>query len=147
MSGVLASGSCNRGTPHLVSSTWRRTSEISIGDGIIVAALAAAFVAYLYFKHIERLRRLEVVHQERLAAMDKGIPLPELPLDPPKVPKPPDPRAPLIHGIVWLALGFGAMLALRLIPNAPALWPLPLPLAFLGVGLILYYALADERAH
>jgi hypothetical protein len=120
----------------------------SVGDGIIVAALAAAVVAYLYFRHIERRRRLELVHQERLAAMDKGIPLPELPLDPPKVPRPPDPRAPLIHGIVWSALGGGAMLALRLIeplPDAPALWPLPLPLALLGIGLMLYYALASER--
>ena len=81
--------------------------------------------------------------------MEKGIPLPELPLDPTSVPTPPDPRAPLIHGIVWSALGSGAMLALRLIepqPNAPVLWPLPLPIAFLGVGLILYYALASERA-
>jgi hypothetical protein len=58
-------------------------------------------VAYLYFKHVERRRRLEIVHQERLAAMEKGIPLPELPLDPPRVPKPPDPGAPLIHGMVW----------------------------------------------
>jgi hypothetical protein len=120
----------------------------SVGDGIIVAALAAAFVAYLYFGHLERQRRLEIVHQERLAAMEKGIPLPEFPLDPPKIPTPPDPRAPLIHGIVWTALGGGAMLALRLIepwPNVPALWPLPLPLALLGVGLMLYYALATER--
>jgi hypothetical protein len=121
----------------------------TIGDGIIVTALAAAFVAYLYFKHLERQRRLEIVHQERLAAMEKGIPLPEFPLDPPRVPTPPDPRAPLLHGIVWSALGGGAMLALRLIglqPNAPVLWPLPLPLALLGIGLMLYYALASERA-
>jgi hypothetical protein len=121
----------------------------SVGDGIIVAGLAAAFVAYLYFRHVERQRRLEIVHQERLAAMEKGIPLLELPLDPPRVPKPPDPRAPLMHGIAWSALGGGAMLALRLIgpqPNAPVLWPLPLPLAFLGIGLILYYALASDRA-
>ena len=118
----------------------------SLGDGIIVAALAAAFVAYLYFRHIERLRRLEIVHQERLAAMEKGIPLPELPLDPPRVPKPPDPRAPLIHGIVWLALGGGAMLALRLWPGGPRAWPLPLPIVLLGIGLMLYYALASERA-
>ena len=57
-----------------------------LGDGLIVASLAAAFVAYCYFKHVERRRRLELVHQERLAAMDKGIPLPELPLDPPRLP-------------------------------------------------------------
>ena len=121
----------------------------SLGDGLIVAALAAAFVAWLYFRHVERRRRLEIVHQERLVAMEKGIPLPELPLDPPSVPTPPDPRAPLIHGIVWTAFGVGGMLALLLIgriPNAPSLWPLPLPIAFLGIGLILYYALASERA-
>jgi hypothetical protein len=118
----------------------------SLGDGIIVAALAGA--AYLYFKHVERQRRLEIVHQERLAAMEKGIPLPELPLDPPQVPKPPDPRATLMHGIVWSAFGVGSMLALRLIgplPDGPVIWPLPLPLALLGVGLILYYALASQR--
>ncbi len=120
----------------------------SVGDGMIVFALAAAVVAYLYFKHVERQRRLEVVHQERLVAMEKGIPLPELPLDPPSVPKPPDPRATLIHGLVWSALGFGAVVALLLmgpLPNAMVLWPLPLPLLFLGIGLILYYALASDR--
>ena len=121
----------------------------SVGDGIIVAALAAALVAYLYFRHVERQRRLDIVHQERLAAMDKGIPLPELPLDPPRVPRPPDPRAPLIHGIVWLALGVGAILALRLTgsrPDVSGLWALPLPVVLLGIGLILYYALASDRA-
>ena len=50
-----------------------------------------------------------------LAAMDKGIPLPELPLDPARVRKPPDPKAPLIHGIVWSAFGIGASIALRLL--------------------------------
>jgi hypothetical protein len=118
----------------------------TLGDGIIVAALAATLVAYLYFRHVERRRRLEIVHQERLAAMDKGIPLPELPLDPQSVPKPPDPREPLLHGIVWSALGGGAMLALGLFGPMSALWPLPLPIALLGIGLMLYYALASDRA-
>jgi len=67
----------------------------SIGDGIIVVAIAFGFVAYWYFRHQERRRRMEIIHQERLVAMEKGIPLPELPLDPPSVSKPPDPRAPL----------------------------------------------------
>jgi hypothetical protein len=115
----------------------------SLGDALIVMALAGVFVAYLYFKHAERRHRLEIVHQERLAAMEKGIPLPELPLDPPKIPKLPDPRLPLLHGIVWVALAFGAMAALRLtVRDVPTLWSLPLPLLFLGIGLILYYAFA-----
>lgn len=121
----------------------------SLGDAITVVALAALFGAYLYFKHAERKRRLEVIHQERLAAMEKGIPLPELPLDPLSVPKPPDPGEPLLHGIVWAALGGGGMLALGLVGakvNGAAIWPLALPLLLLGVGLILYYILTSERA-
>ncbi len=120
----------------------------SIGDALIVAALAAAFVAYLFFKHSERKRRLEIVHQERLVAMEKGIPLPELPLEPPNVPKPPDPREPLLHGIIWLAFGLGGMATLFFIapPHLPALWSLPLPLALLGGGLTLYYFLATDRS-
>ena len=119
----------------------------SIGDGIIVVALAAAVVAYLYFKHRERERRFDIIHQERLAAMEKGVPLPELPLDP--LPgRPGDPHAPLMHGVVWAAFGFGSMLALHLTGSnvgGVALWPAPLPLALLGVGLMLYYALTVER--
>ena len=121
----------------------------SLGDGIIVTAIAAAIVAYLYFKHLARQQRLETIHQERLVAMEKGIPLPELPLDPTTVKPPQDPREILIHGIAWTAMGGGGMLALLLVwpqANDLVLWPLPLPLLFLGVGLILYYALASDRA-
>ena len=120
----------------------------SVGDGMIVTALAAAVVADPYFRHVERRRRLDIVHQERLAAMDKGIPLPEVALVPPRVPSPPDSRALLVHGIAWAALGGGAMLALALIgppPNAPVLWPAPLPIALLGIGLMLDDALTSER--
>ena len=46
----------------------------SIGDGIIVMALAAAFLGFFYLKFLERQRRLEILHQERLAAMEKGFP-------------------------------------------------------------------------
>jgi hypothetical protein len=119
----------------------------SIGDGIIVLALAAAFLGYFYLKHLERQRRLEIVHQERLAAMDKGIPLPELPIDPPRVQAPPDPRIPLILGIVLLAVGGGAMAAFSLVSgdSIQMFWPMPLPLALVGVGLMLYYFLAQNR--
>ena len=121
----------------------------SFGDGVIVAALAAAFVAYLYFQHVERQRRLEIVHQERLAAMDKGIPLPEFPLDPPKVPKAAgsagdaDARHCVVGPGRWCHAGPGVD---RAAADAPVFWPLPLPLAFMGIGLILYYALASERS-
>lgn len=122
----------------------------SIGDGIIVLALSALLGSWFYFKSLDRRRRLELIHQERLVAIEKGIPLPELPIDPVTTAKPPDPKAPLLHGIVWTALGLGAVAALivmdRFRPNpSPTIWPLPLPLLFLGTGLILYYFLVTDR--
>jgi hypothetical protein len=119
----------------------------SIGDGIIVVALAGTLLGYLYLKYREKQRRLEIIHQERLAAMDKGIPLPELPIDPPIVQKRPDPHIPLILGIVLTTIGAGSMIALRLIYTVEerAYWPLPLPLAMVGLGLMLYYFLAARR--
>jgi hypothetical protein len=121
----------------------------TIADAYIVIALAAVWIAYMYFKHVENKRRLEIIHQERLAAMDKGIPLPELPLDPAKLPKGPDPRTMLMHGIAWTAMGLGGCIALFVIgpmPNGTTIWPLALPLLFLGFGLILYYVLASDRS-
>lgn len=118
----------------------------TLPEALIVAALAALFAGYLYFQHRERVRRLEIIHQERLVAMEKGIPLPELPLDPAKVSKPADPRAMLLHGIAWTTLGFGGVVALYLIPNSLPIWPLGLPLLFLGIGLIIYYALGTKRS-
>ena len=119
----------------------------SIGDGIVVAAVAAVVIAYLYFKHIARVRRLELINQERLAAMDKGIPLPELPLDSPA--PPPNPHAVLIHAIVWQAFSAGGMIVLYflLAPERHGFWIVPLPLTFLGIGLMLYYFLTRDRAH
>lgn len=116
----------------------------SLPDALIVASLSAVWGSYLYFKHRERQRRLELIHQERLAAMDKGIPLPELPIDPGKTP--PDPRTPLLHGIAWSALGLGGVVAMMLFPGLSSMWPLALPLLFLGVGLMLYYALGSKRS-
>ena len=120
----------------------------SIGDGLIVLAVAGGLVAWLYLRSRERQKRMQVIHQERLAAMDKGIPLPELAFDPPKLPpSPPDPRAILLHGIVWTAFGLGGIITLVLtghVNGGPAWWPLPVPLLMLGIGLILYYVLASR---
>lgn len=54
----------------------------TIGDGISLLAVAGGIVGYLYVKSRARLRTLEIIHQERMAAMDKRIPLPEFPPDP-----------------------------------------------------------------
>lgn len=118
----------------------------SVGDALIVVALAGAFVAWLYFRHRERQRRIEIIHEERMAAMQKDIPLPELRFDEPNAAKPDNPHEILLHGLVWLAFGVGGMMTLFLIAPDRVFWALPLPLALLGGGLSLYYALTRERA-
>jgi hypothetical protein len=49
----------------------------TIGDGIVALALAGGIVGCLYVTHRTRQKRIEIIHQERIAAMEKGIPSPE----------------------------------------------------------------------
>ncbi len=53
----------------------------TIGDGMTALALAGGIVGYLYLKSQTRQKKIEVIHQERMVAMEKGIPLPEFPLE------------------------------------------------------------------
>jgi hypothetical protein len=119
----------------------------SIGDGIVTLALAGGIVAYLYMKHRSRMQRMEIIHQERIAAMEKGIPLPEFPLDQPRERRPPDPNVLPILGLVLLTLSIGTMIVLALTLDAAsrAFWVTPLPLAFLGVGLLAFHLLKGQR--
>ncbi len=119
----------------------------SIGDGIIVAALTVGLVGFLLLKYLERRQRLDILHAERLAAMDKGIPLPELPIQPPstRAVRPPNPHVPLILGILLVAFGAGSMIALAMVDSLRASWPIPMPVTFMGGGLIIYYLLAGRE--
>jgi hypothetical protein len=112
--------------------------DVSIGEVIIIAA-TFAFVARVYFSHQERKRRLEILHQERLAAIEKGIPLPELPLDPPTLGVPQDAPFSLFPGIALLTFGGGSMVAFLMTRGLADYWMLPLPIVFMGVGFILYH--------
>ena len=111
----------------------------SIGDGIVAAALSAAVIGYFYFTNQTRQKRLEILHQERMTAMEKDMALPDL--DPPEVYSPPDQSIQLIIGIVLAMFGLGAMIALSLAlaEESHRFWVMPLPIALIGVGLIIAY--------
>jgi hypothetical protein len=119
----------------------------TIGDGIVALALAGGIVGYLYLKHQSLQKKIDIIHQERMAAMEKGIPLPEFPLEPAKAPHRSDPDNVIpIMGTFFLSLSVGGMIVLYL--NLPAeshrMWVSPLPVAFLGVGLIAFHFLKGE---
>ena len=109
------------------------------------------FWLFVYLRNRANQRRLEMIHQERMVAMEKGIPLPELPDLSPRLPEKNSgarKNASLAAGIVFASLGVGGMIALQLSPidGVRDYWTLPLPLVFLGVGLLLYYSLTRDRA-
>jgi len=120
----------------------------TIADALIVIALTAGFLGYQYLKRREKQRRLDIIHAERLAAIDKGIPLPEVPIDPPPSAwrRPPDPKVPLAIGIVLTAFGVGAMVMLAIVAQGQPFWAVPLPVAMMGLGLILFYRLSLPSA-
>jgi len=114
----------------------------TIGDGSVVLALAAGIVGYIYVKQQARQKKIEIIHQERMAAMEKGIPLPEFPLEPSREHRQ-DPTVLPILGTVLLTLSIGTMIVLYLTLEAPehGLWVAPMPFAFLGVGLVVFHLL------
>ena len=119
----------------------------TIGDGMVALALAGGIVGYLYVKHRSRQKRMEIIHQERMAAMEKGIPLLEFPLEPAREPHQPDPDTVIpILGTVLSSLSVGTMIVLYLNLPAPSHgnWVSPLPFTFLGVGLIAFHFLKGE---
>ena len=120
----------------------------TIADALIVIALTAGFLGYQYLKRREKQRRRDIIHAERLAAIDKGIPLPEVPIDPPPSAwrRLPDPKVPLAIGIVLTAFGVGAMAMLAIVAQGQPFWAVPLPVVMMGLGLILFYRLSVPSA-
>jgi len=116
---------------------------------ILFALTLIALWVFTYLQLREKRRRADMIHQERMAAMEKGIPLPEFPnfnVGPSpfltaRLAAKPNPQASLLTGIIFLCVSVGTMMALftALPAGTHSYWILPLPLAFVGIGLLLYY--------
>jgi len=108
-----------------------------------------------HLRSSRRERRGERQHKERMMAMEKGIPLPELPAqDEEPVRGRPllaevvaairiNPRWPLGLGALFVMFGIGLSAALALSQEAEhyRVWSFGLIPVFLGLGLMLHYAL------
>jgi len=108
------------------------------------------FIFLGYFDYRSKKRRLEILHQERMAALEKGVPLPELPdLEPPPRPAAPKgdyPNATLLTGIILLCAGLGGIGGFMFSPPLQKYFSIPLPLALVGFGLVLYHFLTKKHA-
>ena len=118
-----------------------------------VLALAVIFALVWGLKYLQvrkRREEREMVHRERMLAIEKGIPLPEIP------PVEENGTAALAHyrkdllprislgcGILLVFLGLGVIAALQIspIPEAHQAWSMGIIPLMLGVGLLIYYAM------
>lgn len=80
-------------------------------------------------------RKKDLVHKERLIALEKGLPLPE----PPEKPVKPVYSTRRAWGLVWLGLGLALTIALAANPEAADVnaWGWGLIPTFIGAGLLI----------
>ena len=122
-----------------------------------VFGFATVLLIAWHLRNKRQLERLKIIHEERMKAMEKGIPLPEFPElsgDESKViigkalasnieARPWNPRWPLGVGVLLIMGGIGTSVAMMLSGRElhNALWPFGLIGVFVGVGMFLFYAL------
>jgi hypothetical protein len=121
-----------------------------------VFGCVAVLIIIWHLRSKRRAEQQKLIHEERMKAMEKGIPLPEFPdlseetkmeqlntiFTPPKL----NPRWPLGVGALCIFGGVGYMLAFLLSsdPEAPKIWSMGLIGVFFGFGLFLYYYLTRQ---
>jgi len=132
--------------------------NITYGDPVFVIVWIFGWVTIFMIGRHQRARRreqmLDRIHKERMLAMEKGIPLPELPdyekangawaraASSTRI----NPRWPLGVAAITTSVGIGLSVVLFLLgDNARDAWPVGLLGVFAGLGLCLQYLLTRPK--
>ena len=122
---------------------------IGLGFTIVIAI----FFLVIRRQNIDKYRiRLEMIQKERAIAMEKGVPMPELPdydngHHAPRLPRQFHPRTLLGVGLILIFGGIGATIGM-LLTNDPELsqrWSMGMVPAFVGVGVVLHYLVTRKN--
>jgi hypothetical protein len=116
----------------------------------------AAFVLIiLYMKNKKRQKTLELIHKERMAALEKGIPMPEWPdyaingkgalCEDLRSEGSQNPKGALGAGAILIMIGAGICLAFYLWPALRQVWPVGLIVVFTGIGVLLSHFLTRDK--
>ena len=113
---------------------------LAVGMGIGIGMLA------IFLNYRKRKEMFALYHQERMAAIEKGIELPPLPAEFfAEDGKSPSPHGRLLTGLVWLFLGLALTTALYFTHSGGALFGL-IPTAIGLAYLIYYFAVGKKEA-
>jgi hypothetical protein len=106
-----------------------------ITPDIEIASVVIAGIAYLGFREWLRHKRRTLIHQERLAAIEKGIDLPALEQESKRSAWNVQ-RTLLLAGLIWISLGLCVYVTLAVMIASPANVMLEIPpgLQWLGLG-------------
>jgi len=106
-----------------------------ISPDMEIAAVAIALIAYAGYREWLRHQRRTLIHQERLAAIEKGVDLPPLEQEQRRSSWNVQ-RTLLLAGMIWLSLGVCAYITLSAIIASPENTKLEIPpgVQWLGLG-------------
>jgi hypothetical protein len=122
----------------------------------IVVALITAMLVLINSLFTSTLKR-RYLHKERIAALEKGVPLPdELLVETEAATRRPGNHMTAIAGIIWTGFGLGVLMARSVVDVSSigndfhqfmtflSIWAFPA--LFIGVGLLVYAWLIRDRA-
>ena len=112
--------------------------------------VVASVLAFVGFRQWLRHQQRNMVHRERLAALEKGADLPPWPDEAPSRFDFGLDSVLLLSGLIWLAIGLGGMLAAFVIVSQPQIQSIPeavppqialigVPVALVGVAHLVVY--------
>jgi hypothetical protein len=97
---------------------------------VFIIGIIVMILLLVYFRERGRRLRDKMLHEERLAAIEKGVPVPALPGVPQR------PRNYVMRGLVWMAIGLG----LLAIAWSETDFPLGIGAIFVFIGLAILIA-------
>jgi hypothetical protein len=120
--------------------------EAGVGDNLVaIVATIGAFVlvGFFWFSVIRaQIRARELLHAERLMALEKGLPPPT---EPPNGGGKPEndgkkaPAHPLKMGIFWSFLGLGIILSMRIADPGSSRWAWGIIVLAMGLADLVYW--------
>jgi len=99
-----------------------------------VTLIIVALIAFVAFRQWLRQQRRNMIHRERLAAIEKGIELPPLEQEV-QIRSWNVQRILLLAGLTWISLGVGAFVVLTAVLANPSVAPQDIPQGIQWIGV------------